>query len=172
MQVARNVKDTKVQCEDMNETDCTASKNRVEVEVSEDASETTKDRALISFQDKLHKMLKELSERLTRLFISVMPTEEEALTSSKPAIKQGHTQHSDVGEQVAPDPTQVVGNFTRDQQQLIDALSMLPEGKQLVQSVWHVVNDIGTLDLYAVESAVSHMDLGYAGTVDLVAKYK
>ena len=46
----------------------------------------------------------------------------------------------------------------------------LPEAEGFVRSVEHVVNDIS--DVYAVESVVSHINLGYVGTVDLVAKYK
>jgi len=248
VQVVRNVEVTKVQCEDtdrgLHKTIVEAIQNTTDVSVNrtvEDVNETTKEgvdgarQHLMSFQDKLRKTLKGLSQRLTGLFIS---TEEEALTSNKPVTKQiepdaihtktqtsepgtkqvelvepdaihtktqtsepgtkqvelvepdathtksltsesttnkpamKDTQHSDVEKQVTSDPTHTVGNSARDRQQLIDALSLLPEGKQLAQSVWHVVNDIGTLDVYAVESAVSHVDLGYAGTADLVAKYK
>lgn len=49
-------------------------------------------------------------------------------------------------------------------------LDKLPEAEGFAKSVEHVVNDIS--EVYAVESVVSHVNLGYVGTVDVVAKYK
>ena len=55
--------------------------------------------------------------------------------------------------------------------QVIDYLfDRLPEAEGFAKSVEHVVNDIS--EVYAVESVVSHVNLGYVGTVDLVAKYR
>ena len=52
-----------------------------------------------------------------------------------------------------------------------------PETKQqladdtlYLSSLEHVLKDIS--EVYALESVVSHMDLGYSGTVDCIGKYK
>ena len=59
----------------------------------------------------------------------------------------------------------------KQERQVIDYLfDRLPEAEGFAKSVEHVVNDIS--EVYAVESMVSHINLGYVGTVDLVAKYK
>lgn len=59
----------------------------------------------------------------------------------------------------------------KQKRQTIDYLfNRLPEAEGFARSVEHVVNDI--TEVYAVESMVSHINLGYVGTVDLVAKYK
>jgi len=60
---------------------------------------------------------------------------------------------------------------TRQEKQAVHYLmDNLPEAEGFARSVEHVVNDIS--EVYAVESMVSHANLGYVGTVDLVAKYK
>ena len=60
---------------------------------------------------------------------------------------------------------------TRQEKQVVHyLLDKLPEAEGFAKSVEHVVNDIS--EVYAVESMVSHVNLGYVGTVDLVAKYK
>ena len=59
----------------------------------------------------------------------------------------------------------------KQERQVIDNLfDRLPEAEGFAKSVEHVMNDIS--EVYAVESMVSHVNLGYAGTVDLVARYK
>lgn len=63
------------------------------------------------------------------------------------------------------------GQHTKQERQDIKYLfKRLPEVEGFAKSVEHVVNDIS--DVYAVESVVSHINLGYVGTVDLVAKYR
>ena len=198
MQLQRNVENVKLQCEDMKEADQdTNETSNNTIEVSENTTKTNAkedmDRThqhLVSFPDKLREALKGLSQRLTGLFTSVIPLEKEALASSKPDAMHTKTQTSEpVSKQVAKPATkqvkqedtqqgvvkkqiitQAVRDDTKYQQQLINVLGKLPEGKGLSQSVEHVVNDIS--EVYAVESVVSHVDLGYVGTVDLVAMYK
>ena len=148
----------------------------------------------LSFQNKLRETLRSLSQRLSGLFVSVVPSEkeeEEVMSSSKhtkqakKAVTQSKIQASKPSEQVIisaskqakQDDKSDHGQFVSDnttlqqQQQLSEILlSILPEGERLAQSVEHVVKDIS--EVYCVESMVSHMELGYVGTVDLVAKYK
>ena len=53
-----------------------------------------------------------------------------------------------------------------DKQELQGSLS----GSGYLESVQHVVEDLS--EVCALENALSHPELGYAGTVDCIAKYK
>ena len=99
----------------------------------------------LSFQTRLQLVLRRLSRGLKGLYMSFMQTEE--------------------GKQIKPEQ-----QVKQERQAIHKLYDRLPEAEGFARSVEHVVNDIS--EVYAVESVVSHNNLGYVGTVDLVAKYK
>lgn len=104
------------------------------------------DKSEIPFQKRLRHILRRLSRGVKGLFGSFIAAEQRSKQ-----VKQE--------QQV------------KQERQVIDYLfDRLPETEGFAKSVEHVVNDIS--EVYAVESMVSHVNLGYVGTVDLVAKYK
>ena len=52
----------------------------------------------------------------------------------------------------------------------LQAENSLERSSIYLQSVEHILEDI--TDVYALESVVAHIELGYTGTFDCVAKYK
>ena len=99
----------------------------------------------LSFQNRLQIILRRLSRGLKGLCTSSIKTEE--------------------GKQV-----RLEQQAKQERQSIHKLYDRLPETEGFARSVEHVVNDIS--EVYAVESVVSHTNLGYVGTVDLVAKYR
>ena len=67
-------------------------------------------------------------------------------------------------------PAAAMATTASTSQRQLQAENGLERSSIYLQSVEHILEDI--TDVYALESVVAHIELGYTGTFDCVAKYK